>query len=63
MNMVMTHEFEHAFVRKMKEKQTIEAELEKIAETQQKNAKHNVYLTRGQQLRNRATQEQILKNN
>ncbi len=47
MNMVMTHEFEHAFVRKMRERQTIENELDRIAEYQQKNARHNVYLTRG----------------
>jgi hypothetical protein len=57
--MVMTHEFEHAFVKKMKERQTIEAELNKIAVMQEKNAKHNVYLTRGQQLRNKATLEQM----
>ena len=46
--MVMTHEFEHAFVQKMKERQTIETELNNIAENQHKNAKHNIYLTRGQ---------------
>ena len=34
MNMVMTHEFEHAFVKKMKERQTIEGELNKIADMQ-----------------------------
>lgn len=61
--MVMTHEFEHAFVKKMKERQTIEAELNKIAVMQEKNAKHNVYLTRGQQLRNKATLEQMERNN
>ena len=48
MNMVMTHEFEHNFVKKMKERQTIENELNQIADMQQKNAKHNIYLTRGQ---------------
>ena len=31
MNMVMTHEFEHAFLSKMKQKQTIENEMERIA--------------------------------
>lgn len=30
----MEHEFEHAFVKKMKERQTIENELNKIADIQ-----------------------------
>lgn len=63
MNMVMTHEFEHAFVKKMRERQTIENELDRIADYQQKNARHNVYLTRGQILRNQKTLGEYYENN
>jgi hypothetical protein len=46
MNMVMTNEFGHDFLRKMQERQAIEKELEYIANMQQKNAKYNIYLTK-----------------
>lgn len=51
MNMVMTHEFANDFIRKMKEKKIIETELDRIASLQQKNAKHNIYVTKTQALR------------
>ena len=46
MNMIMTHEFEHAYVYKQAQKLHIERELEKMANNQARNAKHNVYLTK-----------------
>ena len=46
MNMVMQHEFEHAFVFKQQQRREIEIEMERIAQDQARNAKHNVYLTR-----------------
>lgn len=48
MNMVMTHEFEHAFVKKMRDRQNIERELDRLAHLHEKNAKYNVYLTKGE---------------
>ena len=54
MNMVMTHEFEHDFVRKMRERQTIEYELDRLASHYHKNAKHNIYKTKAQLLRDEA---------
>jgi hypothetical protein len=53
--MVMTHEFQNDFVRKMKEKIMIEQELEKLANMQQKNAKNNIYITKTQALRQKLT--------
>jgi len=46
MNMVMTNEFGHDFVRKMEERQAIEKELGLIANMQQKTAKYNIYVTK-----------------
>lgn len=46
MNMVMQHEFEHAYVFKQQQRVAIERELERIANFHAKNAKHNVYLTK-----------------
>ena len=46
MNMVMYNEFGQDFVRKMKEKSTIERELNRIASLQHRNMKHNVYMTK-----------------
>lgn len=46
MNMIMTHEFEHAFVYKQQQKLAIEREMEKMANYQAKNAKYNVYITK-----------------
>ena len=46
MKMVMNNEFNHDFIRRLKEKQIIENELERVASLQQKNAKHNIYLTK-----------------
>ena len=43
MNMVMTHQFEHAYVDKIRAKRAIELEMEKIANYQIKNAKYNIY--------------------
>jgi hypothetical protein len=59
MNMVMTHEFEHAFVSKLRQKQAIEFELERIASLQQKNAKHNIYITKAQALRDQVARHSI----
>lgn len=59
MNMVMTHEFQNDFVRKMKEKIMIEQELEKLANMQQKNAKNNIYITKTQALRQKLTQDSL----
>lgn len=59
MNMVMQHEFEHAYVYKQQQRIAIEREMEKIANYQAKNAKHNVYLTKAQQLRNQITQKAL----
>lgn len=59
MNMVMTHEFEHAFLNKMKKKQLLERELEEIAARQQRNAKYNIYMTKAQALRNEVTKNNI----
>lgn len=55
MNMVMTHEFANDFVRKMKERKIIETELDRIASLQAKNAKHNIYVTKTQALRDQQT--------
>ena len=55
MNMVMTNEFQHDFVRKVIERQAVERELQRIANIQAKNAKHNIYMTKSQALRNEAT--------
>lgn len=57
--MVMTHEFEHAFLQKMRQKQSIEHEMERIAAMQQKNAKHNIYITKAQALRNQLTKNTL----
>lgn len=46
MNMVMNNDFGADFVRKMHERKTIEKELEKIANMQQRNAKYNIYVTK-----------------
>ncbi len=58
MNMVMTNQFGHNFERKLYERRTIEHALEKEASMQQKNLKHNIYLTKAQRLRN-----EVSKNN
>lgn len=52
MNMIMQHDFEAAYVFKQRQRQMIEEEMEKIANHHLKNAKHNVYLTKAQALRN-----------
>ena len=61
MNMVMTHEFGNDFVRKMLERHSIEAELNKIATIQAKNAKHNIYVTKSQALRDQLTMHTLNK--
>ena len=61
MNMVMTNEFQHDFVRKVVERQAVEKELQRIANIHQKNAKHNIYMTKGQALRNEATRVSLEK--
>ncbi len=43
MNMVMAHQFEHAYVDKVRAKRAIELEMEKIANYQIKNSKYNIY--------------------
>lgn len=59
MNMVMNNDFGADFVRKMHERKTIEKELEKIANMQQRNAKYNIYVTKAQALRNEVTAQTI----
>lgn len=46
MDMIMHHEFEHAYVYKQQQRQAIEQEMQKIADYQSKNAKYNIYLTK-----------------
>ena len=62
MNMVMHHEFEHAYVYKQKQGLAIEQEMHLIADYAAKNAKHNIYLTKAQQLRNEVTRASLEKN-
>jgi len=52
MNMVMTNEFNHDYLKKLIERKAIENELEKLASLHNKNMKHNVYMTKAQALRN-----------
>jgi GTP-binding protein EngB required for normal cell division len=59
MNMVMQHEFEHAYVFKQQQRIAIEREMEMIANFQAKHAKHNVYLTKAQKLRNEVTKQHL----
>lgn len=61
MNMIMHHEFEHAYLYKQQQRMAIEQEMQKIADFHFKNAKHNVYLTKAQQLRNEATRLSLEK--
>ena len=55
MGMVMTNEFGNDFARKMVERAAIEKELGRIAGLQAKNAKHNIYMTKTQALRDADT--------
>jgi len=57
--MVMTHEFEHAYVNKIKQKRAIEHEMEKLANYQMKNAKYNIYVTKAQAMRDQVTKDQL----
>lgn len=59
MNMIMHHDFEHAYVHKQVQRMAIEQEMQKIAEYQAKHSKHNIYLTKAQQLRNEATRASL----
>lgn len=55
MGMVMNNEFGNDFIRKMMERQAIEKELVRMSTLQAKNAKHNIYVTKAQALRDAVT--------